>query len=58
MITRSMKRIVLTILEASRDVTDVWNRKRNTEQNRQDFNKAMARLERAVLRLDRMKDAN
>lgn len=59
MITRSMKRIVLSIIDASREVGDAWKRASRDKsiQNRMEFNKAMDRLEKAVKRLDRIEDA-
>ena len=59
MITRSMKRLVLSILETSREVTDIWskNSKRTSYKTRDDFLQAMTRLEKAVERLDRIQNA-
>jgi hypothetical protein len=59
MITRSMKRIVLGILESSREVADTWKAVQNRKslQRRQDFVQAMNRLQRAINRLDRMNNA-
>jgi len=57
MITRSMKRIVLSIIEASRDVSDAWQRREAMSRvERMKFHKAMNRLEQAINRLDRIKD--
>jgi hypothetical protein len=58
MITRSMKRVVLTIIETSREVSDAWKRqKAKSELERIKFLKAMNRLEKAIERLDRMSHA-
>ncbi len=59
MVTRSMKRVVLSILESSREVVDAWNRsnRSNTPVNRVQMLKSLARLEKAVKRLDRISDA-
>jgi hypothetical protein len=59
MISRSMKRIVLSIVESSREVVDAWRRNSNnkTVKNKADVLRALDRLERAVNRLDRMQDA-
>jgi hypothetical protein len=58
MITRSMKRIVLTIIETSREVSDAWKRQaEKSELERIKFLKAMNRLEKAIERLDRMSHA-
>ena len=59
MISRSMKRIVLSIVESSREVVDAWRRNSNnkTVKNKADVLRALDRLERAVKRLDRMQDA-
>lgn len=59
MITRSMKRIVLSIIESAREVSDNWkaNSTRKSAQSKAEFIKAMSRLERAVDRLDRIADA-
>lgn len=58
MITRSMKRVVLTIIETSREVSDAWKRqKAESELERIKFLKAMNRLEKAIERLDRMSHA-
>lgn len=55
MISRSMKRIVLGIIEASRDVSDAWKRqKAKSTLERAKFIRAMNRLEEAVNRLDRI----
>lgn len=55
MISRSMKRIVLGIIEASRDVSDAWKRqKAKSALERAKFIRAMNRLEEAVNRLDRI----
>lgn len=55
MISRSMKRIVLGIIEASRDVSDAWKRqKEKSALERAKFIRAMNRLEEAVNRLDRI----
>jgi hypothetical protein len=59
MISRSMKRIVLSIVESSREVVDAWRKNSNnkTVKNKADVLRALDRLERAVNRLDRMQDA-
>lgn len=58
MITRSMKRIVLTIVEASREVSDAWKRQQiKSELERVKFLNAMSKLEKAVERLDRISNA-
>jgi hypothetical protein len=58
MITRSMKRIVLTIVEASREVSDAWKRQQTKSSlERVKFLNAMSKLEKAVERLDRMSNA-
>lgn len=58
MISRSMKRVVLTIIETSREVSDAWKRqKAKSELERIKFLKAMNRLEKAIERLDRMSHA-
>ncbi|CAB4140893.1 hypothetical protein UFOVP401_7 [uncultured Caudovirales phage] len=59
MISRSMKRIVLSIVESSREVVDAWRKNSNnkTVKNKADVLRALDRLERAVKRLDRMQDA-
>lgn len=58
MITRSMKRVVLTIIETSREVSDAWKRQaEKSELERIKFLKAMNRLEKAIERLDRMSHA-
>jgi len=59
MITRSMKRVVLGILESSREVADTWRsvQARKSVERRQEFVRAMDRLQRAINRLDRIKDA-
>jgi hypothetical protein len=52
-----MKRIVLTIVEASREVSDAWKRRKTqSELERVKFLNAMSKLEKAVERLDRMRD--
>lgn len=56
MITRSMKRIVLSIIEASRDLVDA--KKKNPGLKKEaDVSRALERLERAVQRLDRIEHA-
>jgi len=59
MITRSMKRIVLSIIESSRETVDAWNKygKNSSARNRSQVLKSLERLEQAVNRLDRIKDA-
>lgn len=58
MITRSMKRIVLTIVEASREVSDAWKRRQTKcSIERAKFLNAMSKLEKAVERLDRIANA-
>lgn len=58
MITRSMKRIVLTIVETSREVSDAWKRHQtNCSLERAKFLNAMSKLEKAVERLDRISNA-
>jgi hypothetical protein len=58
MITRSMKRIVLTIVEASREVSDAWKRQQTKSSlERVKFLNAMSKLEKAVERLDRISNA-
>jgi CTP synthase (UTP-ammonia lyase) len=59
MITTSMKRIVLSIIESAREVSDSWkaNSTNRTMRSKAEFIKAMDRLEQAVNRLDRMQDA-
>jgi hypothetical protein len=58
MITRSMKRIVLTIVEASREVSDAWKRQQTKSAlERVKFLNAMSKLEKAVERLDRISNA-
>lgn len=56
MITRSMKRIVLSIIESSRDLVDAY-RKRPSLRREADVSRALDRLERAVKRLDRIENA-
>lgn len=56
MITRSMKRIVLSIIEASRDLVDARNKKPSLKKDT-DVVRALERLERAVQRLDRIENA-
>lgn len=58
MVPNSTKRLVLSIIESSREVGDIW-KKYKTKQSlyhRVRFYAAMGRLEKAVSRLDRMKD--
>jgi|LauGreDrversion4_2_1035121.scaffolds.fasta_scaffold148689_3 hypothetical protein len=59
MISRSMKRIVLSIVESSREVVDAWRRNSSDKsvKSKADVLRALDRLERAVKRLDRMQDA-
>jgi hypothetical protein len=54
-----MKRIVLSIVESSREAVDAWRRHSNnkTIQSRAQVLKAFERLEQAVNRLDRISDA-
>jgi hypothetical protein len=53
-----MKRIVLTIVEASREVSDAWKRQQTKSSlERVKFLNAMSKLEKAVERLDRMSNA-
>lgn len=56
MITNSMKRVVLGILQSSRDLVDAWKRKPGVRRD-VEVTKAFERLERAVQRLDRIEDA-
>lgn len=56
MITRSMKRIVLSIIEASRDLVDARKKKPGLKKDN-DVVRALERLERAVQRLDRIENA-
>lgn len=56
MITRSMKRIVLSIIEASRDLVDARKKKPGLKKDT-DVVRALERLERAVQRLDRIENA-
>lgn len=58
MVTNSTKRVVLAIIESSREVGDIWKRYQ-TKQSlyyRVRLHAAMSRLQQAVNRLDRMKD--
>jgi hypothetical protein len=53
-----MKRIVLTIVEASREVSDAWKRQQTKSSlERVKFLNAMSKLEKAVERLDRISNA-
>jgi hypothetical protein len=54
-----MKRIVLSIIESSRETVDAWNKygKNSSARNRSQVLKSLERLEQAVNRLDRIKDA-
>lgn len=56
MITRSMKRVVLSIIEASRDLVDAKKKKPSLKKDT-DVVRALERLERAVQRLDRIENA-
>lgn len=56
MITNSMKRVVLAIVQSSRDLVDAWNKKPGVRRN-VEVTKALERLEQAVNRLDRIEDA-
>lgn len=56
MITNSMKRVVLAIVQSSRDLVDAWKRKPGIRRN-VEVTKALERLEQAVNRLDRIEDA-
>lgn len=58
MISSSLKRIVLTIVDASRDVSDAWKKRQAKRQiNQIQMINALNRLERAVQRLDRIANA-
>lgn len=56
MITNSMKRIVLSIIESSRDLIDARRKKPGPRRN-VDLDRALNRLEQAVNRLDRIEHA-
>ena len=59
-ITRSMKRVVLTIIESSKEAADAWRKtaRLKTAQSRVEMTHAMEKLQRAVERLDRMRNAD
>lgn len=59
-ITRSMKRIVLNILDASKEAADAWRKtaRLKSSQSRIEMTHAMERLQKAVERLDRMRNAD
>ncbi len=56
MITNSMKRIVLSIIESSRDLIDARRKKPGPRRN-VELDRALNRLEQAVNRLDRIEHA-
>lgn len=58
MISRSMKRIILGIIESAHDVSDAWKRhKTKNAMEREKLIKALGKLEKAVQRLDRIQYA-
>lgn len=59
-ITKSMKRVVLTIIESSKEAADAWRKtaRLKTAQSHRELADAMDKLQRAVQRLDRMRNAD
>jgi hypothetical protein len=55
-----MKRVVLTIIESSKEAADAWRKtaRMKTAQSRIEMTHAMEKLQRAVERLDRMRNAD
>lgn len=58
MLPNTTKRIVLSIIESSREVGDIWKKYKAKQSliHRARLYSAMSRLEKAVDRLDRIKD--